>query len=173
MIKQENIYKIGQFVKPHGLKGEISLIVSCDIFDETDVVFLICEIEGIFVPFFVESFRYKTDTVVLVKFENVDTEDVAREFSNREVYCPIDKISGINVFDNASWDNYTGYEVTDKHRGYLGKILDIDQSTLNILFKVIYKEKELLIPVVKEFILSVEHGERSICVSLPDGLFEL
>lgn len=40
------------------------------------------------VPFFVEDFRYKTDTVVLVKLEDVNSEEDARMFVGKEVFYP-------------------------------------------------------------------------------------
>ena len=46
---------------------------------------MICEMDGILVPFFVEDFRYKTDTVVLVKLEDVNSEEDARMFVGKEV----------------------------------------------------------------------------------------
>lgn len=44
--------------------------------------------DGILVPFFVEDFRYKTDTVVLVKLEDVNSEEDARMFVGKEVFYP-------------------------------------------------------------------------------------
>ena len=34
MIHEEDIFKIGQFGKPHGIKGEITLITQSDVLEE-------------------------------------------------------------------------------------------------------------------------------------------
>ena len=34
MIKKEEVFKIGQFAKPHGIKGEIALVTDSDLLDE-------------------------------------------------------------------------------------------------------------------------------------------
>ena len=36
MIKKEDVFKIGQFAKPHGVKGEIALITDYDLFDDSE-----------------------------------------------------------------------------------------------------------------------------------------
>lgn len=73
MIRKEEVFKIGQFAKPHGIKGEISLVTNCDLFDDVEDPCIVCEVDGILVPFFIEDYRYKADTVMLVKLENVTT----------------------------------------------------------------------------------------------------
>ena len=65
MIRQEEVIRIGHFAKPHGIKGEITFIVDRDVFEEADeACYIVCDMEGILVPFFVEDFRYKTDTTM-------------------------------------------------------------------------------------------------------------
>lgn len=51
MIKKEDVFKIGQFAKPHGIKGEIALVTNSDVFDDSDDPYIICEMDGILVPF--------------------------------------------------------------------------------------------------------------------------
>lgn len=80
MIKKEDVFKIGQFAKPHGIKGEIALVTNSDVFDDSDDPYIICEMDGILVPFFIEEYRYKTDTVILLKLKNVDDEKAAVNF---------------------------------------------------------------------------------------------
>ena len=61
MIRRDEVYKIGRIVKPHGLKGEVSFSFSDDIFDRTDSEYLICDMDGILVPFFMEEYRFRSD----------------------------------------------------------------------------------------------------------------
>ena len=73
MIREEEVFKIGQFAKPHGIKGELSLVTNSDVLEDAEDPYIVCEMDGILVPFFVADFRYKTDTVVLVKLEDVNS----------------------------------------------------------------------------------------------------
>ena len=63
MINPEDVFKIGQFAKPHGIKGEITLLIDYDVSDMWDEPeeepFIICDMDGILVPFFIEDYRYK------------------------------------------------------------------------------------------------------------------
>ena len=89
MIKKEEVYKIGLFNKPHGIHGELQFTFTDDIFDRVDCDYLVCLLDGIFVPFFMEEYRFRSDSTALVKLEGVDTAERARMFTNVEVYFPV------------------------------------------------------------------------------------
>ena len=44
MIKKEDVYRIGQIGKPHGVKGELSFHFEDDVFDRTDADYLILDV---------------------------------------------------------------------------------------------------------------------------------
>ncbi len=88
MITREELIKIGQFNKPHGIHGEISFSFTDDVFDRTDCPYIVCEIDGIFVPFYIEEYRFKSEMTALFKLEDVDTDSDARVFTNLDVYFP-------------------------------------------------------------------------------------
>ena len=60
MIRKEEVYKIGIFNKPHGIHGELSFTFTDDIFDRVEAEYLICLLDGIFVPFFIEEYRFRS-----------------------------------------------------------------------------------------------------------------
>lgn len=173
MIKKEDVFKIGQFAKPHGIKGEIALVTNSDVFDDSDDPYIVCEMDGILVPFFVEEFRYKTDTVVLLKLKNVDDERVAREFSNREVFYSLDGMDDDDLIGDMTWDSFIGYTVTDVKHGDLGTITDVDETTMNVLLQIDHQGEEILLPAVEELILSADHENKKLTVSVPEGLLDL
>ena len=78
MIHGEEVYRIGRLGKPHGVKGEISMQVDDDVFDRVDADFLVLMVDGILVPFYMEEYRFRTDTTALIKFEDVDTVEQDR-----------------------------------------------------------------------------------------------
>jgi hypothetical protein len=51
MIKKEDVLPIGRIVKAHGLKGELTMEVTNGVFDDIETEYLICEVDGILVPF--------------------------------------------------------------------------------------------------------------------------
>ncbi|WP_459189022.1 ribosome maturation factor RimM [Parabacteroides sp. APC149_11_2_Y6] len=172
MIKKEDVFKIGLFTKPHGIKGEIGLMTSSDVFDDSEDLYIVCDMDGILVPFFVEDYRYKTDNVILLKLKNVDDEQAAREFSNREVFYPLDKMED-DLIGDITWDSFIGYQVIDEALGELGAITDVDESTINVLLQIDHKGKEILLPAAEELILSADHENKTLTVSVPEGLLDL
>lgn len=149
------------------------MVTNSDVLDGADDPYIVCEMDGILVPFFVEDFRYKTDTVVLVKLEDVNSEEDARVFVNKEVFYPLDAVDEEDLVGDMTWDSFIGYTVTDTRIGYLGEITDVDETTINVLLRVDHKGEELLIPAVEELIVGADHEARGLTVALPEGLVDL
>ncbi len=55
MIRPEEVYKIGMFNKPHGISGELQFTFTDDIFDRVEAEYVVCPMDGILVPFFIEG----------------------------------------------------------------------------------------------------------------------
>lgn len=172
MIRKEDVYKIGIFNKPHGIHGELSFTFTDDIFDRVEAEYLICLLDGILVPFFLEEYRFRSDTTALVKLEGVDTAERARMFTNIEVYFPA-KHAEAAAPGELSWDFFVGFRIEEVHRGELGEVTDVDTTTINTLFVVDYKGEELLIPAQEDFIVGIDQEQRVITVDLPEGLLAL
>lgn len=168
MIREEDVYKIGRIGKAHGIRGEVSFLVDDDVFDRTDADYLILETEGILVPFFIEEYRFKTDTNVLMKFDGIDSQDKARELTGCDVYFPR---AASDSGDEISWAEIIGYQLTDSDSGQaIGRITAIDDSTQNTLFEL---EDGRLIPASEELITDVDREKRIIKIILPEGILEL
>ncbi|MDR0349467.1 MAG: ribosome maturation factor RimM [Tannerella sp.] len=173
MIKKEELFEIGYFTKPHGIKGELSLHTKfSDVFEGVDDPYLVCELDGILVPFFLEACRFKGSSVILVKLETVNNEIQARKFSNKSVYCPL-IMQKETPDEKQSWRFFTGYKLEDDSTGISGEITDVDESTINTLFKVDYQGKELVVPIAADLIISVDKEDRRLIVTLPEGLTDL
>lgn len=170
MIKEEEVFRIGIINKPHGLKGDVSFTFSDDVFVESECDYLVLLLDGIFVPFFIEECRFKSDTAALVKFEGVDTAEKARMLTNVEVYFPV-KYAGKKE-DTASWNAFKGLRVTDRRHGDLGKITAVDDSTANVLFVIEKNGEEVLLPALGGFILDVDQAGGIMYVEVPDGLLD-
>ena len=172
MITREELIKIGRFNKPHGVKGELSFTFTDDIFDRTDCPYIVCEIDGIFVPFFIEEYRFKSDTTALLKLEDVDNEQEARAFSLLDVYFP-KSYYDTAAEEEAPDDYFIGFTVVDNEMGELGEIVSIDDSTENVLFEIDHNGRTLLIPAVDEFVSEVDEENRKLYMNIPEGLLDL
>ena len=168
MIRQEEVYKIGRLGKAHGIKGEVSFQFDDDIFDRTDADYLVLEIDGILVPFFMEEYRFRSDSLALVKFCDVDTQERASELTGCSVFFPR---SLAEEDDTPTLSSLVGCEVVDTESGKkVGTITAIDDSTANVLFEL---EDGRLIPATDELITDINTKERTIKMEIPEGLLEL
>ena len=172
MIKREDVYKIGVFNKPHGIHGELSFTFTDDIFDRVEAEYLICLLDGIFVPFFLEEYRFRSDSTALVKLEGVDTAERARMFTNVEVYFPAKHVEDAGPGE-LTWDLFVGFRVEEVNHGDLGEVTEVDTATINTLFVVDHQGEELLIPAQEEFIQNIDQKHKIITMDLPEGLLAL
>ena len=165
-----SVYKIGVIGKAHGIKGELSIQIDDDIFDRVDAEYLVLKLDGIFVPFFMEEYRFKSDSVVLVKFEGVDTQERARELTGVEVYFPRE-LAEQDENAELSYSALVGYTLIDNNSGKsVGTIAYVDEQTINIMFEL---EDGRLIPASEELIVDVDQKNRTITLDIPEGILDL
>ena len=169
MIREEEVFQIGKLGKTHGVKGEISFLFDDDVFDRVDADYLILKIDGILVPFFIEEYRFKSDSNALMKFEGIDTQEQARDLTGTDVYFPrslADSDDG-----TLTWSVLVGFDIIDADSGRtVGRIASVDDSTLNILFCL---DDGRLIPASEDLIIAVDQQARSLTMHIPAGLLEL
>ena len=168
MIREDEVYKIGRLGKAHGVRGEVSFQFDDDVFDRVDADYLVLNVDGILVPFFIEEYRFRSDTTALVKFEGIDTQDRARELTNCDVYFP--RALMPEDEEELRWSFFVGFDILDaKTNKTVGRIASVDETTLNILFEL---EDGTLIPAAEELISDVNHDKKTITIDLPEGLME-
>ena len=169
MIKQEEVYRIGRLGKTHGVKGEVSLQFDDDIFDRVDADYLVLELDGILVPFFIEEYRFRSDTVALIKFEDVDTQQRANELTGCDVYFP--RALAADDEGEVSLSLLVGFDLVEANGGMtIGRIAAIDDTTVNLLFEL---EDGRLIPANDDLIRDIDTKRKTIKMEIPEGLLEL
>ena len=151
------------------MKGEVTFNFIVVVFDRVDTEYLILEVDGILVPFFMEEYRFRSDSTALVKFEDIDTQDRARELTNCDVYFPRELSD--NDEEEISWSFLVGFSIIDDESGKnVGTIANIDDNTMNILFEL---EDGTLIPASEELITDIDKDNKTITIALPEGILDL
>ena len=174
MIQRNNLFEIGKVLKPHGVGGDLTVLFNKPDFSDIATNFYFFQLEGTFVPFFVEDFRFKSDVTARIKFEGIDTIEYASQFNTILMFVPNEFIIEVNTEVEllSTWDQYIGYTVINKDSTLLGTIKRVDSTTLNVLFIVIREDQEFLIPATNDFILKINSEQKILQLSLPDGLLE-
>ncbi len=173
MIKQDEVYRIGRLGKAHGVKGELTFQVEDDVFDRVGADFLVVDMEGILVPFFMEAYRFRSNESALVTFEGIDTAEKAQSLVGHEVFFPRALSDGSS--DHVSWNEILGFTVIDKAtRLPLGILEHIDATTANLLFEIRTDTGEtLLLPAHSDLIHHADMTARTIQMEIPHGLLDL
>jgi len=168
MIRQEEVYKIGRLGKAHGVKGEISFLYDDDIFDRVDTDYLILQIDGILVPFFMEEYRFRNETVCLIKFCDVDTQPRASDLTGCDVFFPR---ALAEEEKRPSLASLVGFEIIETNTlKVLGRITAIDDQTANILFEL---EDGHLIPANDDLVTDLNMAKKQITMNIPEGLLDI
>jgi 16S rRNA processing protein RimM len=168
----DSCFKIGWILKPHGLKGEVTVML------EPEVPADLSELESVYVeqnqrliPYFLQSVSAQ-EKKAYIKFEDVDSIDAAMLITKKSIY--IEKASrpksGRGEFYS---DEVINFEVHDQAHGFLGEIKEIMTAGPNRLLVVIKDEKEILIPINGPFITSVNKSKKRVSVNLPDGFLAI
>lgn len=175
MIKKEDIVEIGKFQKTHALKGELNALLDIESDFAEDGKPLIVDIDGIFVPFYAESVRPKAAESFLIKLKNIDTQEKAQELVNKSIFALRSDL--VEYYDDPDLQvkaDFIGFKIKDEILGEIGTIVDIDDSTDNVLFVVEDLEaKKILIPVADDFITEIDDDNQIIQTHLPEGLLSI
>lgn len=164
-------FKIGWILKPHGLKGEVTVMLEDEAptdFSAIDSVFL--EQNNRLVPYFIETLSGQGKKVFM-KLEDVDSPEAAKLIAKQSVYVPKSlrpKPPRGKFYD----DEIIDFEVYDHQIGLLGKIDGVIAGP-NRLLSIQYQGKEILIPTNGPFIKAVNKAKKRIDVELPEGFLEI
>lgn len=172
MISLDELFPIGQINKPHGVNGELSFTFSSDVFDTEEIPYLIMEIEGIYVPFFIEEYRFKTNSTGLIKFEDINSEEAARDLIGLAIYVPKKYLHNVEN-EEIELSYFVGFMLCDLKAGEIGLVSEIDETTENALFVIERQDEELLIPIGEDYITNIDHDHKIITLNLPEGLLDL
>lgn len=165
----EGVFQIGTLTRTHGTRGELSMNFTDDVWDRVDADYLFLKVDGIEVPFFLEEWRFRSDSVALLKFQDIDDADTAQEYVGCEVFFPQELVPEPNEDDEYTWRSFTGWKLVDTTAGEVGTIDYVEDSTQNVLFCV----GDYMIPANEAFIIDIDARQRVISMDLPEGLLEL
>lgn len=186
MITPEEVFLIGRLTRTHGTRGEVELRFTDDAFDRGTAEYLVLLIDGIFVPFFFEEYRFKNNEAALFKLEDVDNETDARRLVGLSVYYPHAALDEKAAGEMRSLQALTGFRVllpdTENTRSddegiatrELGTVVNVATTPATTLLTLENEAGgELLIPYHEDFLVDADLRERYIVLNLPEGLLEL
>lgn len=175
MIEEKNLIEIGKLLKPHGVKGEVTVLFNKPEFADIDTKFYFLFLDGMYVPFFIEEFMFNSDVTARIKFQNFNSIEQASTFANTAIFVPSEFVEALvpaeKVFDS-EWDQFIGFTIIDESSSTIGVISGVDSATMNVLFIVVKDDDEILIPATEDFIVKIDINEKCLYMKLPEGLLD-
>ena len=177
MITRDELIGIGHYNKPHGINGEISATVDVEPELLRDLSCLVSEIDGIFVPFFVNALRPKSSDTVLIIIDGINNEQDAMRLVNHDIYAlkrEYRQESEDADADGYPLDFFIGFDLNDGQGRRVGRIVDVNEQTENALFIIESDdESELMVPASDDLIVEFDLDKKLMVINLPEGLLEL
>lgn len=160
---------IGQIVNTHGFKGEVKIYPLTDDmgrFEKLKEVYL--EENNELVKHKVESIKFLRSTVA-VKLSGIDSEEAANKLKGS--YIKVDRKSAVKLPKGAYFIcDLIGLEVYDENVQLLGTVKDVLQTGSNDVYVVQSKDKDILIPALKDVVRKIDLENKKIMVEMPEGL---
>ena len=134
MIERRQLTEIGEIVKPHGIKGEVSATIDA-VVDISSLRCIVLDIDGIFVPFFLNSFRARGSEAVLLSIDGINDENEAAKICGQSVYAITDELPHDEYDDDEGFymSDLIGFQLKDTDGDVVGTVTGYDDSTSNTL----------------------------------------
>lgn len=177
MLRKDDFAPIGYTKRSHGIIGELACQLELDIYDaleEESNFFLMLEEEGLLIPYRVLKLRRKGNDIDLILFEGIDSKEQAEKICKRTIWLSKDYIDTTLSTDPYDFSRYIGFSVYDaEQKQLLGRIRDVDDSTLNTLLYVTREQgDEIILPIAPELLKTYNDSKQSLHLLIPQGLLE-
>jgi len=173
MIDRNEVFEIGRLLKPHGVKGEITIELTADV-DLDSLKCVVLPVDGIYVPFFIDSSRPKSTGTYLVKISGLDSDADVAVYSQSPLFALKRDVTEMQSEDGLYASDLIGCQAIKPDGELIGKIADVNDDTANTLFIIETPSgSPLLVPVAQEFITDINIEDKFVTMDLPEGLIDL
>ena len=172
-MQKEDCFYLGKIVKKYSFKGELLVKLDTDdpsIYTKMESVFI--DKNKSLIPFFIERSSLHKSTLLRVKFEDIDSEEDADKLLKSELYLPLEflpQLTGNKFY----YHEIFGFEAEDLSFGLIGIIKGVNDTTNQAILEIDRNGSEILIPLIDDFIKSVDREQKKIILEVPEGLIDI
>ena len=171
-MRKEDCYFLGRITRKHGLSGNVILKLDTDqpdFYKNLESIFV--EINGLLVPFFIEKvIWYKQDNLNLL-FKN-SNETLVEQLLGKNVFLPLSTLPPLTG-NKFYYHEVIGFEIIEEDEKTCGTIVSVNDQTSQHYFILHLAQKEIVITIIKEWILEVNRDKKLIKMQLPEGLIDV
>lgn len=171
-MTKDSCFYVGRIVKTHGIKGEVTLRIDNEDFDEIEELnYFLLDVNEKLIPFFIENIGYHSNKAFIL-FQDVKTIDAASQLVGIAAYLPLDLLPEREGNDFYSHE-VVDFVVVDDDKGELGKVHEIIEYPTQSLIQILKDDKEILIPIHDDIIKEVDREGKKIFIKAPAGLIDM
>ena len=164
------VHAIAKITNTSGLKGEVRLRplsrYSIDYIMTKDLH--IGQIENNLSSLKLES-KVGDGKKMKFKFQGIDSHFEAKNIVGKIIYINSEKDDNINFIG----ENVIGFSVETESGKKAGTLKDVMWLPANDVYIILKDGKELLVPVLDEFIISISIDDKKLIIADVDGLLDL
>jgi 16S rRNA processing protein RimM len=165
-------FPVGIILKGHGLKGEVKvrpLALNTDFLTKGQE--LIANFpDGDTRPLTIEQVHAHGQSLLLT-FDGINNRNGAEALQGVELTINREALPPLAEGEFYLGD-LIGYAVVSDEQNQLGHIQEVWDMPANEVLRVVDKDRETLIPLVDDFIESIDHHQRRVIIRLMDGLLD-
>ena len=170
----EDLYQVGAITQTHGIKGEVKVFPMTDDikrFKNMKNLLLDGGKDG-YISLEVENARPQKNLVIL-KFKGIDNINDIEKYKGKGLYVTKDNRVKLQKDEYFVADLFGLDVFVDTSDEQFGTISDVFQTGANDVYEItLVSGKKILIPAIKDCILSVDVEANKMMIHLLDGLLE-
>ncbi len=171
-MTKDKCFYVGKIVKTHGLKGEVTLRIDNEQFDDIEELnYFLLDVNEQLIPYFIEDIAYHSNKA-FVLFQDLKTLEAANQFVGKSAYLPLDLLPEKEGNEFYSHE-VVGYLVVDEEKGEIGNVNEIIEYPTQSIIQIIKDGKEILIPIHDDILKDVNREEKKIYIKAPNGLIDM
>jgi 16S rRNA processing protein RimM len=171
-MTKDKCFYVGKIVKTHGLKGEVTLRIDNEQFDDIEELnYFLLDVNEQLIPYFIEDITYHSNKA-FVLFQDLKTLEAANQFVGKSAYLPLDLLPEKEGNEFYSHE-VVGYLVVDEEKGEIGNVNEIIEYPTQSIIQIIKDGKEILIPIHDDILKVVNREEKKIYIKAPNGLIDM
>lgn len=170
--QMDELLQVGIITQTHGIRGEVKVFPTTDDvkrFKRLKETILDTGKEKITLE--IESVKFFKQFVIL-KFKGFDNINDVEKYKNKSLY--VTRENAVRLRRNEYFiADLIDLSVFDEEEKQIGTLADVMQTGANDVYVINMTDgRELLLPAIKECILSVDMEERKMVVHILDGLLD-
>jgi 16S rRNA processing protein RimM len=172
-MNKDEFYYLGRILKTYGNQGHV--LAYLDVDDPGNYQQMKCIYVGVDetrIPFFLISVELRPKNQAVLLFEDTFSAQDAEIYEGKELFLPLSllpKLEGNKFY----YHEVVGFAVIDNKHGNIGHLKSIVDLPRQSLLQVLFKKKEILVPLTDEILLKVDRDKKELLIDAPEGLIDI